>query len=227
MKKITLSLLFYVITIILFTNCTGKSSSKTEKKGNDEQVDSLNNQKNDDTSADEIKKPMGNLTYESYQFAENLKNDSFFESDNMDKTIELKSVGITTYFISRDEVSLIGVFYNKEKNIAIPRFENNPPNRSFVPDFFNQREINYDDKYKSTYSATLRITLKNPKDVKKLKMYVSSEPVLNYEYKVPGTIDEYRSGFIDVFDVKGTFKGINPDSPYPSKNFEITNAEIY
>lgn len=226
MKKISLTLLFYVVTIILLTNCTGKNSSKTKKTQNVGQSDPLSNQKND-VGTDESMKPEDNLTYESYQFAENLKNDSFFESDNMDKTIELKSVGITTYFISPDEVSLIGVFYNKEKNMAIPRFENNPPNRSFVPDFFNQQEINYDDKYKSTYSATLRITLKNPKDVKKLKMYVSSEPVLNYEYKVPGTIDEYRSGFIDVFDIKGTFKGINPDSPYPSKNFEITNAEIY
>ncbi|PXY45239.1 hypothetical protein [Flavobacterium hydrophilum] len=223
MKKITLNLLLAILTIVLFANCEGKKNSKAEKTEDGQQLDSQTIHTDEEISVDS-NKPEDNITYDSYEFATNLKNDSFFESDNIDKTIDLKNVGITTYFISGDEVSLLGIFYSTEKNIAIPRFENNPPNRSFVPDYFDKKEIKYDEKYKSTYSATLRISLKNPKDVKKLKMFVSSEPVLNYEYKVPGTIDEYRSGFIDLVNVKGTFKGVNPDSP--NKNYEIIDAEI-
>lgn len=226
MKNITLSLLSSIITIALFTNCEGKKSPKAQNTKDIQQLDSLNIQKDKQVGADDNKKPEDNLTYDSYQFGESLKSDSFFESDNVDRTIELKNVGITSYFISGDEVSLIGVFYDKDKNMAIPRFENNPPNRNFVPDYFDQKEINYDEKYKSSYSATLRISLKNLKDVKKLKMYISSEPVLNYEYKVPGTIDEYRSGFKDLLNVRGTFKGTS-ESTYPNKTYEITEAEIY
>lgn len=225
MEKITLHLISSILTIALLTNCEGKKNSTTEKTDNIQQLDSLT-QKDEEIGTNDSKKPGNILSYDSYQFAENLKNDSFFESDNIDKIIELKNIGIATYFISADEVSLIGIFYNKEKNMAIPRFENNPPNRSFVPDYYNKNEIKYDEKFKSTYSATLRITLKNPKDVRKLKMYIASESVLNYEYKVDGTLDQYRSGFVDLVNVKGTFKGLNADSVYPNKNYEITNAEI-
>lgn len=223
MKKITLKLIFSVVTITLLTNCEGKKKPITKETEEVQQFDSVNSKKN---KIEDTIKPADKLTFESYTFAENLKNDSFFESDHVDKIIELKNVGIVSYFVSGEEVSIIGIFYDKEKNRAIPRYENNPPGRSFVPDFFDKREIKYDEKYKSTYSATLRISLKNHKDVKKLKMYMADQPVLNYEYKVDGTLDEYRSGFVDLINVKGTFKGVNADSGYPNKNYEIESAEI-
>jgi hypothetical protein len=226
MKKISLSLLFYVVTIFLLTNCSDKNSSKTEKAEDIERVHSLNNNKND-VSADESTKPKDNLIYESYQFAENLKNDSFFESDVIGKEIELKNVGITGYIVHGNEVILNGIFYDKKNNQAIPRFNNNPPGRSFVSEYFDKLEIKYDEKYKTTYSATLYIILKNPKGVKNLIMYNPAQPVLNFEYKVPGSIDEFRSGFADLKSIKGEFVGLSDASNYPNKTYEIKNAELY
>lgn len=223
MKKNTFSLILSTLIIISILSCENKKSND-EKKDSAKQKDSTSVQQ---TSTTENEKPNVSLSFESYNFAENLKNDSFFESDNVDKTIELKNVGITSYFISGNEVTLSGVFFNSDKNLAIPRPNNNPPGRSFVTEYFGKKEIGYDEKYKTTYSATLYIVLKNPKDVKKLKMYLASEPAMSYEYKVDGTLDEYRSGFVDLVSIKGTFKGLSPNGTYPNKMYEITEAEIY
>lgn len=223
MKKNTFKLLFSTLVIISILSCDNKKT-KDEKNEVTKEIDSTSEQL---TKTAKNSKSEVNLSFQSYDFAENLKNDSFFESDNTDKMIQLKNVGITSYFISGNEVTLSGIFYNKEKNLAIPRYNNNPPGRAFVSEYFDQLEIKYDEKYKTTYSATLRISLKNPKDVKKLKMYLANEPVLNYEYKVSGTLDEYRSGFIDLINIEGIFKGISPDGIYPNKIYEIVDAEIY
>ncbi|MBB4804189.1 hypothetical protein HNP37_004275 [Flavobacterium nitrogenifigens] len=221
MKNITIRVLTSVIAVTLFTNCDNKRkiSEETETA---KIVDTTNVQ-----IEKEERELQSNLNYESYLFAENLKNDSFFESDNTNKVVELKNVGISGYIINGNEVILNGIFYDKEHNKAIPRLNNNPSGRSFVSEYFDKKEIGYDEKYKSTYSAVLFITLKNARDVKKLKMYNPSEPVLNYEYKVEGTIDEFRSGFVDLVNIKGKFIGLSPTSNYPDKMYEIKDVELY
>lgn len=75
--------------------------------------------------------------------------------------------------------------------------------------------------------SSLIYYIKNARDVKKLKMYNPSEPVLNYEYKVEGTIDEFRSGFVDLVNIKGKFIGLSPTSNYPDKMYEIKDVELY
>jgi hypothetical protein len=225
MKKITKSLIFPAIAIISLMSCENKKT-KEEKTENTQQMDSVNNQKSNKVDTENTVKPNDNLSFNAYTFAENLKNDSFFESDNTDKTIELKNVGITSYFISGNEVTLCGIFYDKEKNQAIPRYNNNPPGRSFVSEYFDKLEMKYNEDYKRTYSAVLSIILKNPKDVKKLKMYIASEPTRNFEYQVEGTADEFRSGFIDLLNIKGKFTGENAASNYPNKVYEVIDAEI-
>lgn len=222
MKKNTFTYILSTVVIISLLSCDNKKS-KDDKNESAKQIDSTNVQNINGT---ESNKPDTSLSFESYDFAENLKNDSFFESDNVDKTIELKNVGITSYFIYGNEVTLSGIFYDRERNLAIPRYNNNPPGRAFVTEYFGKQEMGYDEKYKTTYSATLYISLKNPKDVKKLKMYIESESTQNYEYKVDGTADEYRSGFIDLVNIKGIFKGLSPDGVYPNKMYEIIETEI-
>lgn len=221
MKNITIRVLSSIVAVTLFTNCVNKRKSSEETE----------TARIVDTAFVQVEKAekesQRDLNYESYQFAENLKNDSFFESDNMNKEVELKNVGITGYIINGNEVIMNGIFYDPIGNKAIPRFNNNPPGRSFVSEYFDKKEIDYDEKYKSTYSATLYILLKNPRDVKKLKMYNAAEPVLNFEYKVDGTLDEFRSGFIDLVNVKGKFVGLSAASNYPNKVYEIRDAELY
>lgn len=221
MKNITIRVLTSVLAITLFTNCDNKRKTSEETK-RATIVDTTNVQVDK-----EEKESQNSLNYESYLFAENLKNDSFFESDNTNKMVELKNVGISGYIINGNEVILNGIFYDKEHNKAIPRLNNNPPGRSFVSEYFDKKVIGYDEKYKSTYSAVLSITLKNAKDLKKLKMYNPSEPVLNYEYTVEGTIDEFRSGFVDLVNIKGKFIGLSPTSNYPDKMYEIKDVELY
>jgi hypothetical protein len=225
MKRSTTALIFAVISVLGFTNCQNKKAAD-EKTGTVQQIDSINKQVSDQLNDVKNVKQKNALSFNAYSFAENLKNDSFFESDNTDKEIELKDVGVTSYMISGNEVSLSAVFYDHVRNLAIPRFNNRPPGRAFVPEYFDKLEIKYDEEYKRTYSAALRIELKNPKDVKKLKMYISSEPMRNFEYQVEGTADEYRSGFIDLITIKGTFKGISVAGSYPNNIYEITNAEL-
>lgn len=221
MKNITIRVLSSIVAVTLFTNCDNKRKISEET----ETVRII------DTSNVQVEKAekesQSDLNYESYQFAENLKNDSFFESDNTNKEVKLKNVGITGYIINGNEVIMNGIFYDPIGNKAIPRFNNNPPGRSFVSEYFDKKEIDYDEKYKSTYSATLYILLKNPRDVKKLKMYNAAEPVLNFEYKVDGTLDDFRSGFIDLVNVKGKFVGLSAASNYPNKVYEIRDAELY
>ena len=222
MRNITISTLYSVFAITLLTNCENKRNTE-EKTEKTETVDSLNVQTDKQSNTDSQK----SLSYESYAFAVNLKSDSFFESEVIDKEIKLENVGITGYIINGNEVILNGIFYDKTKNMAIPRFNNNPPGRAFVSEYYDQLEMKYDENYKTTYSAVLYIVLKNPRDVKKLKMYNPSEPVLNYEYKVPGTIDEFRSGFLDLKTIKGKFVGLSPASNYPNKVYEVKDAELY
>lgn len=221
MKNITIRVLSSIVAVTLFTNCNNKRkiSEETETV---RIVDTANVQ-----VEKAEKESQSDLNYESYQFAENLKNDSFFESDNTNKEVKLKNVGITGYIINGNEVIMNGIFYDPIGNKAIPRFNNNPPGRSFVSEYFDKKEIDYDEKYKSTYSATLYILLKNPRDVKKLKMYNAAEPVLNFEYKVDGTLDDFRSGFIDLVNVKGKFVGLSAASNYPNKVYEIRDVELY
>lgn len=225
MRRITVSLIYSTLAIILLTNCQNKKMTD-EKTENTKQLDSVNDQANVQSNNLENVKADETLSFNAYTFAENLKNDSFFESDNTDKEIELKDVGVTSYIISGNEVTLSGVFYDQERNLAIPRYNNRPQGRAFVSEYFDKLEINYNEEFKRTYSAALRIELKNPKDVKKLKMYIASEPTRNFEYKVEGTADEYRSGFVDLVTIKGTFKGISVAGSYPNIIYEITNAEI-
>lgn len=221
-------LLLLVFTTAILSSCEGKKKTIGEKTDDAEQLDSPNEQKDQEVDPGDKQKPEENISYDSYQFAENLKNDSFFESDMTDKEIELKNVGITGYIVNGNEVILNGIFYDKSNNKAIPRFNNNPPGRAFVSEYYDKLEMKYDEKYKTTYSATLYIVLKNAKDVKSLKMYVPSEPVLNFEYKVPGTIDEFRSGFIDLKKIKGKFLGLSANaSIYPNKAYEIKDAELF
>lgn len=157
-----------------------------------------------------------------------MKNDNFFESENTDKIIELKDIGIISYLISNDETTLTGLFYNPEKNLCIPVFTNNPPSRAFISKFYDKLEMKYEEKYKHNYSASLRITLRDPKSVKKIKMYVANEPFRNYEYAVDkgGIEPEYRTGFTDLVHVKGIFKGRSEASNYTETVYEIVNAEI-
>lgn len=222
MKKNTFNFILLTLIIISLLSCENKKS-KADKNESTKQTDSISVQ---NVNSIESKKTDESLSFESYQFAENLKNDSFFESENVDKEIELKNVGITSYFIAGDQVTLSGIFYSPDKNLCIPRPNNNPPGRSFVSEYFDKKEIGYDEKYKTTYSATLYIVLKNPRDVKKLKMYIASEPTLTYEYKVGGSLDEYRSGFVDLVNIRGNFRGLSPNGVYPNKMYEISNAEI-
>jgi hypothetical protein len=223
MKKITFNFVLSTVVIVSLMSCEGKKAKDEKTIEAAQQIDSVNRQQVDNENT---AKPQTTLSFESYTFAQNLKEDSFFESDQTDKEIILKNIGITSYFVSGDEVSLYGIFYDKEKNMAVPRTNNSPPGRAFVSEYFDKLEMKYDEKYKTTYSATLRITLKNPKDVKKLKMYLASEPVRNFEYKVDGTLDEYRSGFEDLVDITGKFIGLSADGIYPNKIYEIKNAEI-
>lgn len=223
MKKITGSILVSAVIALSLTNCENKKTNNKEIE-NIQEMDETNNQAKDFEENKDLK---NDLSYNSYIFAENLNSDNFFESDNVDKVIELKDVGITSYLVSGDEVTLGGIFYDKEKNIAIPRSNNNPPGRAFVPEYYDKLEMKYDEKYKTTYSASLSITLKDPKSVKKLKMYLASESLRNFEYRIDGGIEpEYRSGFIDVVNVKGIFKGLSAAGNYPNKIYAIENAEI-
>lgn len=223
MKKNTFyCILSLTILIVAMPSCENKKT-KEEKLSTSTESDSIVNQKIER----ETNQPEKQISYQSYKFAENLKEDSFFESDNINKEIELKNIGISGYMINGDEVILNGVFYDKEGNKAIPRLNNNPPGRAFVSEYYNKKEITYDEKYKTTYSATLYIILKNPRHVQKLKMYVASEPVLNYEYKVPESIDEFKSGFIDLVNIKGTFIGKSAASNYPNIVYEFNKVELY
>lgn len=222
MKKNTLKLMLSTLVAISLLSCDNKKA-KDEKNEITKETDSASVQNIDSAASNEANV---SLSFESYDFAENLKNDSFYESDYVDKTIELKNVAITSYFISGNEASISGVFYSKDRNLAIPRPNNNPPGRAFVTEYFGEKEVGYEEKYKTTYCATLNISLKNPKDVKKLKMYIASEPAKSYEYKVDGTLDEFRSGFVDLVNISGTFKGLSPNGIYPNKMYEIIDAEI-
>lgn len=227
MKRITTTFIITVITVLCFTNCQNKKT-EDEKTGTRQEKDSISTQVNDQLSDVNNVKPDATLSFNSYVFAENLKNDNFFESENTGKLIELKNVGIINYLISGDEVTLTGLYYDKEKNLGIPVFTNNPPGRAFVTKYYDKLEIKYEEKYKHTYSASLRIVLKDPKAVKKLKMYVANEAFRNYEYSVDkgGIEPEYRDGFIDLIHVSGIFKGKSEASNYTKTVYEIVDAEI-
>lgn len=219
MRRVTASLIYSIMIIMSLTSCEKKIATEGKTKNNQESIKANNNQ--------EIVESKTNLSFDSYTFAENLKNDNFFESDNIGKVIELKDVGIKSYIISDNEVTLGGVFYNKQKNMAIPYHNYPPGGGAFIPIYYDKLEIKYNEEYKRAYSAGLIITLRDPKSVKKLKMYLANEPILNYEYQIDGGIEpEYRSGFIDLVNIKGTFKGYSVASSYPDKIYEIENAEI-
>jgi hypothetical protein len=211
---------FAALSLILAGSSCEKKKESEEKIESTQLAEPAVDQKENETH-EELE---SSSSYESYNFGENLKSDSFFLSDNTGKTIELQNVGITSYFVSDGVATLIGVFYNKEKNMAIP-YKNYPPGSDFVSQYFDKLEMKYDEIYKSNYSAALLITLKNAKDIKKLKIYNPSEPALAFEYKLPGT-DQFRSGFLDLVTISGKFSGKSPNEQYPNQLFEIESAEI-
>ncbi|MEZ7500450.1 hypothetical protein QO200_17095 [Flavobacterium sp. Arc3] len=224
MKRITSNLIFSAIVVMSLTNCENKKSEngEAEKHPELEVTNSVTNIVEENVDSD------SNLIYDSYSFAEKLKGDNFFESENLDKVIELKDIGIVSYFISGNEVSISGVCYDKQKNMAIP-YNNRPPGGgAFVTQYYDKLEINYNEDYKRTYSVGLNITLADPKSVKKLKMYLANESSRVFEYKVDGggLEPEYRMGFIDLVNIKGTFTGFSSMSSYPEKIYNIENAVI-
>lgn len=226
MKKITTTLLLSVLIISSLTKCESKKTVEGKRDVSEETSPVSNTDKEQLT---EEKQDVDSKIprFSSYNFAEKLKNDNFFNSENTNKTIEINGIGVTSYLIVNNKVTLYGIFYDKEKNIAIPRYNNNPPNSSFVTEYYDKLEMKYDEKYKKTYSAVITIILKDPKLVKKLKMYLPNETSRSYEYQInTGNEPQYRSGFIDLITVKGTFKGESDASEYPDKVYEITDAEI-
>ncbi|OCB71212.1 hypothetical protein B0A79_22735 [Flavobacterium piscis] len=175
-KKISIST--FLLLTVLSSSCNKKNSDTENKVKKEETVSE-------------------NKTITSFQFVNSIKKDMFFLDENLNKGIEISDFLIETYsyISSYNSCTLYCTPYDKKTNTYVYTYgyEKN-----------DTKSLNGNNLNKLMLSSPSFVAhLKNPRDLKKLKMFDPNKTYVTTRNDVDNTNEPVDSKIIDLVTIKG------------------------